>query len=199
MGYNRSDMSTLAQEKAQPRRFPITVEVYHFMAERGAFAPDERVELLDGEIREMSPIGSLHARCVNLLTEFLHRTFAGRYIVSAQNPIILDDLSEPQPDIALLERREDFYKSELPSARDVALVFEVADSSVTFDRYRKLPKYAEAGIPEAWLVDLESEHIEVHFQPKEDTYGTVKIYRRGEAAVSETIPEFNISVDDLLG
>lgn len=192
-------MSTLAQEKAQPRKFPITVEVYHFMAERGAFAPDERVELLDGEIREMSPIGSLHARCVNLLTEFLNRVFAGRYIVSSQNPIVLDDLSEPQPDIALLRRREDFYKSALPSANEVALVIEVADSSVAFDRYRKFPNYASAGIPEAWLIDLESELVEVHFQPKEDTYGMVKIYRRGEDAASETMPELSIGVDELLG
>jgi Uma2 family endonuclease len=192
-------MSTRVLENAQPRRFPITVEVYHFMAERGAFAPDERVELLDGEIREMSPIGSAHARCVKLLSSFLFGLFSGRYTISVQDPIILDDLSEPQPDLAVLDHREDFYKESLPFAKDVRLVIEVADSTVAFDRYRKFPKYASAGIIEAWLVDFESEHVEVHFQPKPDTYGTVKIYRRGEKATSETLPELSISVDELLG
>ena len=169
------------------------------MAERGAFAPDERVELLDGEIREMSPIGSAHARCVKFLSSILFGLFSGRFIISVQDPVILDDLSEPQPDLAVLDHREDFYKESLPLAKDVKLVIEVADSTVTFDRYRKFPKYASAGIPEAWLVDLESTHVEVHFQPKEDTYGTVKIYRRGETAVSEVMPELAISVDELLG
>ncbi len=192
-------MSTLALNKPEPRRFPITVEVYHFMAERGAFAPDERVELLDGEIREMSPIGSAHAYCVNLLTEFLNLALSGRYIVSVQNPIVLDDTSEPQPDIAVLAPREVSYRESLPTAVDVKLIVEVADSSVTFDRYRKFPKYASAGIPEAWLIDIESGHVEVHTQPKPDTYGTVKIYRRGELVTSETMQELSVAVDELLG
>ena len=186
-------------EQTEPRRFPITVEVYHFMAERGAFAPDERVELLDGEIREMSPIGSAHANCVNLVTEFLNRILSGRYIVSIQNPIILDDLSEPQPDLAVLNRREVPYRQSLPAAADVRLVIEVSDSTVAFDRYRKIPKYATAGIPESWLIDLESDHIEVHSQLNVDTYGSVRIYRRGDLVVSETLPELSVNVDEILG
>ena len=169
------------------------------MGERGAFAPGERVELLGGEIIEMSPIGSLHARCVNLLSEFLNRNFSDNFIVSTQNPIILDDLSEPQPDIALLTRRPDFYKDSLPSASDVHLIIEVADSTLVYDRTRKFPKYAGAGIKEAWLVDLEKERVEVHFQPDDDMFGTVKTYGRGRSLVSETYPELTLEIDHLFG
>lgn len=185
----------------QPRvkHNPISVELYHIMAERGTFAPDERVELIDGEIIEMSPIVSRHARVVNFLSEFLNRGFSDRFIVSVQNPIVVTDDSEPQPDIALLERRADLYIDELPSGKDVALVIEVCDSTVAFDRSRKLPKYAAASIPETCLIDLESEHIEVHFSPKETAYGVVKIYLRGENAVSETLTALNLPVSDILG
>lgn len=181
------------------KRYPISVEMYHVMAEHGAFAPDERVELIDGEIIEISPIGSRHARCVNFLTNFLNRMFAEQYIISVQNPIVATDNTEPQPDISVLRYREDFYKDAHPSGSDVLFVAEVADTSVEFDRSKKIPKYAAAGIPEAWLIDLESERVEVHSLPKETTYGLVKIYQRGETALSETMAELKLSVDDILG
>ncbi|MEQ1603782.1 MAG: Uma2 family endonuclease [Pyrinomonadaceae bacterium] len=181
------------------KHYPISVEIYHLMAERGSFAPDERVELIDGEIIEMSPIGSRHVRCVNFLSDFLNRHVQDRFTVSVQNPIIASDDSEPQPDIALLIRRNDFYIDELPRGKDVALVMEVSDSSSTFDRSRKIPKYAAARIPEAWLIDIESGHVEVHSMPKEYAYGIVKIYLRGETAISETMPDLALSVDDIIG
>lgn len=181
------------------KHYPISVEIYHLMAERGSFAPDERVELIDGEIIEMSPIGSRHVRCVNFLSEFLSRRFLDEYSVSVQNPIIATDYSEPQPDIALLNRRQDHYIDRLPTGDDVALVIEVSDSTVTFDRSRKIPKYAAAGIPEAWLIDIESGHVEVHSMPKEYAYGLVKIYLRGETAVSETMPGLSLPVNDIIG
>lgn len=185
----------------EPERklYPITVEMYHIMADNGAFGPDERLELIDGEIIEMSPIGSRHARCVNFLAEFLNRHFFEPFIVSVQNPIIATDRTEPQPDIALLERRDDLYIDQLPTGSDVALVIEVSDSTVAFDRGRKIPNYAAAGIGEAWLVDLESEHVEVHSMRKENAYGLVKIYLRGENAVSETLAELTLPVNDILG
>lgn len=169
------------------------------MAEEGYFAPDERVELIGGEIIEMSPIGSLHARCVNFLNEQLTRLLSGRLRVSVQNPIILDDESEPPPDLAVLRYREDFYKDALPSAADVLLIIEVADSSVEFDRSRKAPRYAAARIAETWVVDPSEEKVEIHSVAKETTYGLVKIYQRGETAVSETIPELALAGDDILG
>lgn len=181
------------------KHYPITVEMYHIMADNGAFGPDERLELIDGEIIEMSPIGSRHARCVNFLAEFLNTHFLELFIVSVQNPIVATDRTEPQPDIALLHRRDDLYIDQLPTGSDVALVIEVSDSTVAFDRARKIPNYAAAGIEEAWLVDLESEHVEIHSMRKENAYGLVKIYLRGENAVSETLAELTLPVNGILG
>lgn len=169
------------------------------MAERGAFGPEERVELIDGEIIEMSPIGSKHARVVDYLAEFLVRRLGDAVIVRIQNPIIVGDLSEPQPDISILRRREDRYRDAHPEGSDVLAVIEVSDSTVAFDRSRKFPRYAAAGIPEAWLVDLESEHVEIHSMPKESAYGLVKIFLRNENAVSETISDMTLPVNDILG
>ena len=169
------------------------------MAERGSFAPDERVELIDGEIIEMSPIGSRHARVVDFLNDFLTSCLRKDFIVRIQSPIIVGDMNEPQPDVAVIQRRADFYRDSHPMTDDVALIIEVSDSTATFDRSRKIPKYAAGGIPETWLIDIESGHVEVHSMPKEYAYGLVKIYLRGETAVSETIPELALSVDDIIG
>ncbi|MFM9903769.1 MAG: Uma2 family endonuclease [Pyrinomonadaceae bacterium] len=183
----------------QRKHYPISVDMYHIMAEHGAFGPEDRLELIDGEIIEMSPVGSRHARAVDFINHFLSSLVGKRFIVRVQSPIIAGDRSEPQPDIAVLHFREDFYGDSHPTGADVALVIEVSDSTVTFDRSRKIPKYAAAGIPEAWIIDLESEHVEVHSMPKESAYGLVKIYLRGENAVSETMDGFNLSVSDILG
>ena len=169
------------------------------MAERGAFDPDERVELVGGQIFDMSPIGTLHARCVKFLNSFLSTRLGGKLIVSVQDPIMLDDLSEPQPDIAVLAFREDFYKEALPAAGDVRLIIEVADTSAEFDRGVKFQRYAAAGIPEAWLIDLNNDRVEVHFAPQASAYSRANIYQRGENAVSRTIPEIELAVDNILG
>ena len=180
-------------------RFPISVEMYHLMAEKGVFAPDDRVELIEGELFEMSPIGSLHVRCVNVLNEFFVRALPDMFLVSVQNPFISSSHSEPQPDLTILKRTADLYKIALPVGNDVAIVIEVSDTTATFDRKRKLPTYAAAGIPEAWLVDLRAGHVEVHTEPTPDGYNAVKIYRRGDNAVSKSIVGVNLSVDDILG
>jgi Uma2 family endonuclease len=185
--------------EAAHRHYPITVEMFHVMAEHGAFAPDDRIELIDGEILEMSPIGSRHARVVDFLNDFLSRKLEHDFIIRVQSPIVVGDDSQPQPDIAVLRRRDDFYRDAHPTGSDVALVIEVSDSTVAFDRSRKVPKYAAAGIPETWLIDLESDHVEVHFAPKESAYGMVKIYLRGEQAVSETMNGITLPVADILG
>ncbi len=180
-------------------RFPISVEMYHLMAERGVFAPEDRVELIEGELFEMSPIGNLHARCVDFLNKFLSGVAGSIYIVRVQNPILLNDQSEPQPDFSIVRYRQDFYKDALPEASDVAIVFEIAETSITYDKNVKFRRYAAAGIREAWLVDLSGERVEVHTQPKGNGYGVVKIYERGENAGSETIPSIDLPVDDILG
>lgn len=192
-------MQNPAVKTPAPRHFPISVEVYHLMAERGAFHPDERLELIGGKIFDMSPIGSLHARCVKFLNSFLTKRFGGTAIISVQDPILLDDESEPQPDVAIINFREDYYRNALPAAGDVKLLIEVADTSVEFDRGIKFQRYALAGVPEAWLVDLINDRVEVHFAPKGSAYSLSKTYQRGEDAVSETVPELNLPVDNILG
>jgi Uma2 family endonuclease len=188
----------LAQEPTR-RHFPISVEMYHLMAEKGVFHPEDRVELIGGELFDMSPIGNLHARCVKFLLDYLSNLVRGKFVLGVQDPIILDDNSEPQPDLSIINFRSDFYKDKAPHARDVVLLIEVAETSIGFDRSIKFRRYASAGIPEAWLIDLANDCVEVHFKPKEDSYSLVKIYQRCENAVSETIPSIDLSVDDILG
>jgi Uma2 family endonuclease len=152
-------------------RHKFTVYDYHRMGEAGILGEDDRVELIEGDIIAMAPIGQDHAGTVNALAEALFAAFAGRAIVSVQNPVRLDDGSEPQPDFAVLRRRADFYRSgEPPGPADVLLLIEVADSSLRFDRAVKLPLYARAGIPEVWIVDLKRRTVDVHRLPTDGKY-----------------------------
>lgn len=192
-------MSVLPLENPVPRPVPISVDLYHYMAEQGMFEPDERVELIDGEIFTMSPVGSLHVRCVNFLNDFLVRKLGEGFLVSVQNPIISGNDTEPQPDLTILRRDRDLYINHLPTGRDTVIVIEVADSTASFDRNRKFPKYAQAGILEAWLVDLKRDAVEVHTDPGPNGYGVVKTLRRGERLSSTVISAIDISVDDILG
>lgn len=178
---------------------PISVELYHYMADQGMFAPDERVELIDGEIFTMSPVGSLHVRCVNYLNDFLVRKLGDGFLVSIQNPIVSANDTEPQPDLTILRRASDLYISTLPTGRDTMIVIEVADTSASFDRNRKFPKYAQAGIPEAWLIDLKRDAVEIHTEPGPNGYGVVRTLRRGDMLASTTIPEIEVSIEDILG
>jgi Uma2 family endonuclease len=177
----------------------ISVDEYERMGKAGVFTPDERLELLEGEIYEVSPIGSPHAACVTILHQLLTLKFAGKLIVISQNPIRLDDFSEPQPDIALLRRRDDFYRHAHPTPADVLLIIEVADSTVESDRSYKMPLYAKAGIAEAWLVNLVDECVELYAEPEGEAYQTVRRFTRGEAVAAHSIQDLNLGVSDILG
>ena len=177
----------------------FTVDEYHRMAETGIISDDERVELLEGEIWRMSPIGSRHAACVNRLTKLIERFAGDSAIVSVQNPVLLYDDSEPEPDVALLRPRNDFYAGGHPGPHDVLLVVEVADTSQEKDRAVKVPLYMRAGIPEVWLVDLVKGVVEVYTRSENETYEAAKIYARGEYVEAETIPGLRLGVDDVLG
>lgn len=177
----------------------ITVDMYERMGEAGILHPDDRLELLEGEIYEMSPIGSLHAACVTFLHQLLTLKFADKLIVISQNPIRLNDFSEPQPDIALLRWRDDFYRHAHPTPADVLLLIEVADSTLESDRTYKIPLYAKAGIAECWLVNLTEERIELYAEPLNGAYQTSKTFKRGDEAQSYTIPNLNVGVTDVLG
>ncbi|MDN5850818.1 MAG: Uma2 family endonuclease [Nitrococcus sp.] len=148
----------------------MTTADYHKMGAPSVFRPTERVELIEGEINDMAPIGSVHASVVRLLTNLLVPAMAGQAIVSAQDPVVLGDHSEPQPDLSVLRPRADFYRSAHPTPADILLLIEVAESSVKFDREIKLPLYARYNVPEVWLVDLQQKALTIHHTPIEGTY-----------------------------
>lgn len=169
------------------------------MTDAGILSEGDRVELIDGEVVEMSPIGSRHAACVDRLNKLLNRLVAQDVIVRVQNPIVLDDYSEPQPDVSLLRPRPDFYAQGHPSPADVLLVVEVADSSTQFDREIKLPLYAQAMLPEVWLVNLPDDTIERYSRPVNGAYRIAQTLRRGEVLISTAILNLNLDVNAILG
>jgi Uma2 family endonuclease len=181
----------------EPRRFNVTE--YYQMAEVGILKPDDRVELIAGEIIKMSPIGSPHAACVSRLTRLLHNTIANEAIVSTQNPVRLDNFSEPVPDIALLKTRKDYYAARHPLPADVHLVIEVADTSLLKDRNVKVPLYASAGISEIWLVNIPKEIIEVYFDLQNGKYRKCQKHKRGELVSSPTVKGLSLRVNEILG
>jgi Uma2 family endonuclease len=151
-------------------RHRITVADYYRMAEAGVLAPDARVELIEGEVIDMAPIGSTHARAVARLNRLLVVAAGDHALVWPQSSLNLGDLSEPQPDLMLLRPRGDEYASALPTAADVLLLIEVSDTSARYDREIKLPLYARHGIAEVWIVDLHSGCVRVFRQPAEGRY-----------------------------
>jgi Uma2 family endonuclease len=183
----------------QLAKYWITADEFEQMGRAGIFHPDARLELLEGEIYQMSPIGSRHAACVKRLNALLGRLFAGKLIVGTQDPIRLNDLSEPQPDICLLRWQDDFYNAAHPTPADVLLVIEVADSTVETDRSYKVPLYARAGIPEVWLVNLPEERVELFAGPAGGAYQINRDFKRGEEVQSYGVADLRVGVTDVLG
>ncbi|MGI8855059.1 MAG: Uma2 family endonuclease [Thermomicrobiales bacterium] len=178
-------------------RYRFTVADYEQMVSIGIFAEDDRVELLEGEIITMSPIGDRHVGCINALTDLLAEVARQSAIISVQNPIRLSDNSQPQPDIALVRRSA--FTHAVPMAADVLLVIEIANSSLGYDRTLKLPRYAAAGIPEAWLIDLGAETIERHTEPRDGYYRFAAFAMRGDTLASTVLPALTIPADLVLG
>lgn len=175
----------------QPIRRKISVGEYHRMAEAGILTEDDRVELLNGEIIEMSPIGPTHTAHVKGINRIISRLLEGLAVVGVQDPIVLNDLSEPIPDISILRWRADDYLEAHPRPQDVLLVIEVADSSVTLDREAKLPIYAKAGISEYWIVNIPGKKVEVYRTPINDYYRDVLICTSGDLI---ELKPFNLQV-----
>lgn len=155
------------------QRHRLTVERYHRMAETGVLAPDARVELIEGVIVDMAPIGSRHAAIVKRLNARLASAVGARAIVSVQDPIRFGDRSEPQLDLALLRPREDFYADSLPTAADALLVIEVSQATAAYDRQVKVPLYAQHGVPEVWIVDLDFSLVRFYRTPQADRYADI--------------------------
>lgn len=185
---------------AHVARRSFTVDEFHRMAAAGIFAEDDRVELLDGEIVEMTPIGSRHAACVKRLVDILiPLQTARRAILSIQDPIRLGEHSEPQPDLALLNPRADFYAAAHPGPDDVLLVVEVAETSAAPDREIKVPLYARHGVPETWLVDLDAGQVEVFRQPSPEGYREMQTLQRGDTFAPQAFPDRRLAAADILG
>lgn len=183
----------------QVERRLFTVDEYYQMAEAGIFSEDDRVELIEGEIVEMSPIGSRHTACVKRLNRLLSRKLGDQAVISVQDPIRLSEFSEPEPDLALLQPRADFYAEAHPEPEDVLLVVEVAETSAGSDRTLKVPTYARAGILEVWLIDLADETIEIYREPSPRGYGEIRRAWRGNRLSTQAFPDIELAVDDVLG
>jgi len=178
------------------RRF--TVDEYYRMAEAGILHEDDRVELIEGEIVEMAPIGSRHAACVKRLNSLLSQRVGARALVGVQDPIRLDEHSEPQPDVTILLPRPDFYASVHPGPGDILLAVEVADTSAEYDREVKVPLYARSGIRESWLVDLPAGVVEVYRDPSPQGYRQTQHLKRGDRIALAAFPDFELTIDELL-
>lgn len=185
---------------AEPIRRRFTTVEYHAMADSGILSPDDRVELIEGEIWEMSPTGGPHfAGVARLDRAFQKRLGDEEAIIVIQSPIHLNDLSEPEPDVLVLRFRGDFYGGSLPTPADAFLLVEVADSSLEFDRRVKLDLYARNRVPEAWLVNLKQGTVEVYREPSPQGYGKPRIFRRGDRVSPLAFPGLQIEVAEILG
>ena len=181
-------------------RHRFTVDQYHRMLEARILTKDDRVELIEGEILEMAPIGARHASTVDRITRLLITRLGDRAIVRVQGPIVLPvQVSEPQPDVAVLRPRADFYRAAHPQPDGVLLVIEVADTTVEPDRRWKLPLYARAGLREVWLVDVNAERLELYGEPGSSGYRRARVLARGEAVAAEALPDLTFQLADLLG
>jgi Uma2 family endonuclease len=180
------------------QRRVFSVDEYHRLPQAGVLREQERLELINGEILTMTPIGSYHASRVNRLTRVFTRIFGDRVIVQVQNPVKIDNYSEPEPDLALLKPQADFYAARLPEPPDVLLIVEVADTSLAYDRDVKLPLYAKQGIPEAWLVNLPNNCVEVFAEPSPQGYELHRIFRKG-MVTSPTLPDLQVALTEILG
>lgn len=180
-----------------PKPHRYTVDDYYRMADTGILKPDERVELIEGEIIDMPPIGIAHAYAVTRLAAIFSGMAGTRFIVYSQNPIHLNAHSEPRPDIALLRYRADFYRHAHPGPEDILLLVEIADSSLRYDQETKLPLYARHGIPEVWIVDLEHQWLELYRRPAESRYLEKLMPRRGEIVAPEGLAGCEIAWGEL--
>jgi Uma2 family endonuclease len=181
-----------------PALHRFSAEDYHRLAELGILSPDSRVELIEGAIHDMSPIGPLHSGVVIRLSRFFNLQAKNRWTVSTQNPVGLDNYSEPQPDLVLLKPAPEDYTQHHAAPDDVFLLIEVADSSLDFDRGKKLQVYARAGIAEVWIINLPESVIEVYREPHFTGYEKKTVLRAGDKAAPAAFPRDALDIAELL-
>ena len=193
---NPPETPTSAVPTRERRKF--TVAEFYCMAEVGILGPDERVELIEGDIIVMAPIGPGHAGSVDIIGNLFVRKLDEGFIVRSQNPIHLDDGSEPQPDIVVVRRRDDYYTAAHPTPADILLIVEVAQSSLEYDRDIKAHLYGRNAIPETWVKNLPEDCIERFTQPGPEGYAQHTVHRRGETITPVSFPDLELAVKDLL-
>ena len=186
------------QTQPQPRRLRFTVDEYYRMIELGLLKDYEKAEIIEGELIQSMPIGDRHACIVDNLMDFFIKNVPDTIRVRGQNPIRISDYNEPQPDLSFGDLTK-YDGRRKPKADEVLLVIEVSDATLKYDRNTKLALYAEAEIPEAWIVNLPNDIIEIHTKPKFGLYQLVQIFNRGEMVKSEAIPNLEIEVEKIIG
>lgn len=194
----RAKLRTRAIVERMPPPHPITVDEYYDMDRTGELEPDARVELIEGEVVHMPPIGSRHGSITQFLDHLLYRALADRACVRGQLPVRLDNISEPVPDVAVVKSRADRYSRSHPTAADVLLIVEVSRSTLRYDTNVKLPLYARHGIPEVWIVDLKNNQFRTYRSPSEGHYqDTASIANPGKTAVPG-VPGIIVDLSELL-
>ncbi|MCU0807155.1 MAG: Uma2 family endonuclease [Candidatus Contendobacter sp.] len=184
-------------ELLTPHRYRLTVAEYHRLGENGIFDEDSRVELIEGDLIAMPPIGEQHASKTRRLNRLFSLQVGDTAIVDVQNPVMLDARSEPQPDMVLLKPRPDFYESAHPRPEDVLLLIEVSDSTLRYDRDTKIPLYARAGIPEVWLLDVAGQRLEIYRRPSPEGYREIHYPAPTDSIAPVLLPELSLSVASL--
>lgn len=181
----------------QIERRLFSVDEYHKLAEKGILPEGDNVELIDGEIIKMAPIGSRHAAFVDFISELFRSLINKKVIIRVQNPVYIDDFSEPEPDIAIVKFRKDFYIKSHPRFEDILLIIEVAESSIEYDREIKLPKYAKALIAEVWILIIPESRLEVYRNPINGKYREVLILNKTDKISPLSFKNIKIAVEDL--
>ncbi len=176
----------------------FTVDEYYQMAQSGILKEDDRVELIEGEIIQMGPIGSSHAGCFYRLNQLFSHGLKNRTICGGQNPLHIDDYTEPQPDFMVL-KRDDFYSDTHPRLGDILLLIEISQRSITYDRTIKLPLYGSSGIPECWVVDLDAKVIKQYREPDERGYNIKNILHHDQTISPLHFPDLVLNVLDIIG
>lgn len=182
-----------------PARKLFSVREYEELIATGFFTGKKRVELIEGELIEKMTQGDPHIGCINRLNRIFMRNLSDDFIVSVQNAIVVNPYSAPEPDVAILRFREDFYASGKAKPEDVLLVIEVSDSTVRYDRQTKMPLYARAGIEEAWLVNLPRKVLEIHRSPVNGKYEVAQKLGKNESIAPLSLPELQLKVAEIIG
>jgi Uma2 family endonuclease len=180
-----------------PAAKPISIRLYQQMGEKGLLTPDDRVQLIEGEILEMPPIGSPHGSVTGRLDRWLHRTVGDAAIVRLRNPVNLGKDSQPQPDLMLLKPRADDYFRSQPGPEDVLLLVEVSDTTLQFDQGRKRNLYARFAIREYWVIDVDNHAVICYSEPARDEFRSAVVHQVGDTISPRASPQVRTAVKGL--